>query len=1222
MTNKKTTKRALIVSVISLLLSFTMLLGTTYAWFTDSVTSTNNIIKSGNLDVELYWSTDTSDWKKVDADTNVFSNELWEPGHTEVVYLKVVNEGSLALKYQLGVNIAEELGSVNVYGKNFKLSDFIMYGTVKGKTNAFGTREDAIAKLTSAQKLNVPFASNSELYPADNTLGKASEEYITLVVYMPETVGNDANHAKDADVPTIKLGINLFATQQMAENDSFGNDYDANAILPWDSTVDTEWYDESKSEYVLYTAEELAGFSALVYGGNNMSGKTVKLGADINLGNLPWTPIGRMIHTGGKEENSTFYGNFDGQGHTVYNLNVNTVDELDDSDKGAGLFGAITGNVSNVNVVNATINTAHWAGAIAGSIQGTIENCSVENVTINCLPESINGAWDNGDKAGAIVGYASKGEIKNCTVGKTTITGYRDLGAIAGASYNSVVGSKVTGPVTIVKDSTHDYKGTSDNATVNKLVGTLYGGATVDATGEENVTITTTTLFTPESNEDLKDALTSDETYIIVDLTSDVTYQVSSWNTFAMGGENTNTIKINGNGHAITFDLRDSDWSHVTTNGAKLIINDAEIKSAGYNSGHWKRNGVAFGCELELNDVTTCPIILEQSAMLNDVTINGKDNVYGLWIAAKDMTVVADGLTVNSGRGIKIADEDAGTLGKTKLTVSDAKFNTTAKAAVLVTSTAGAEIVIGENVSLAGVKADPVNAVWVDEDREAYFGLVTVIGGNKAKESEASKITYIFTAEDLIKLSGKSVNGTYVLANNIDMEGAILDPMYVYNATNGANVTFDGNGYVISNIDLSTKHVENGMTNAGLFHVGAGNYGTNGNTLTVKDLVISKATLVGQAIPGYDCNSAGVVVGYINSDNKVTLENVDVIDSSVVNEYGNAGVLIGYCFGSVIELKDCDVINSSADCKEMENGAERDEKQGAYIATVGVNTDISVFNCTNGSAQKDFGRLMTGITGITEVADTTSFKSALNTAQDGDTIIFTGDVDYGTAQMAVDKNITLDLNGKTFSSDNAYGIISLKNGASIKNGAIDIKSNVAAIRAFNVGSIENVTIKITPKATDKVVTAIAIQNGGHVGSIKNVTIEGATQGIEVGYQAKVDVIENTTVKAVSNGTKAGNALVINGGAVGTAVGCTFDGDTYGVYMKLKGVIDVTLELDSCTVKGGTSALKAEDEVGADNGHCSTLTLTYDEETVFNGNVELVFEDEAKPAVTVNGEKLA
>ena len=127
---KMNSKRALLMSALSLLLCASMLIGTTFAWFTDSVTSTNNIITAGNLDVELYWSTDAADWKAVDGDTNVFTDQLWEPGHTEVVYLKVKNAGTLALKYNLGVNIYSETIGINVAGDVFKLSDYINFGVV------------------------------------------------------------------------------------------------------------------------------------------------------------------------------------------------------------------------------------------------------------------------------------------------------------------------------------------------------------------------------------------------------------------------------------------------------------------------------------------------------------------------------------------------------------------------------------------------------------------------------------------------------------------------------------------------------------------------------------------------------------------------------------------------------------------------------------------------------------------------------------------------------------------------------------------------------------------------------------------------------------------------------------------------------------------------------------------------------------------------------------
>ena len=111
MTNAKSTKRALLTSVVAMILCFTMLLGTTFAWFTDSVSSNGNVIQSGTLDVKLFQHfentsveiTDSSDpiFGKIDSESaNANSADtLWEPGKTQTVYLSIKNDGSLALKY-------------------------------------------------------------------------------------------------------------------------------------------------------------------------------------------------------------------------------------------------------------------------------------------------------------------------------------------------------------------------------------------------------------------------------------------------------------------------------------------------------------------------------------------------------------------------------------------------------------------------------------------------------------------------------------------------------------------------------------------------------------------------------------------------------------------------------------------------------------------------------------------------------------------------------------------------------------------------------------------------------------------------------------------------------------------------------------------------------------------------------------------------------------------
>ena len=108
MTNKST-KRALVSSVMALFLCFAMLLGTTYAWFTDVAVSENNKITAGTLDVELYQWTNATTAKAIsESKAPVFDADiLWEPGYTSVVYLSIKNNGSLALKYKVAIEVTD-----------------------------------------------------------------------------------------------------------------------------------------------------------------------------------------------------------------------------------------------------------------------------------------------------------------------------------------------------------------------------------------------------------------------------------------------------------------------------------------------------------------------------------------------------------------------------------------------------------------------------------------------------------------------------------------------------------------------------------------------------------------------------------------------------------------------------------------------------------------------------------------------------------------------------------------------------------------------------------------------------------------------------------------------------------------------------------------------------------------------------------------------------------
>lgn len=243
MANSKTTKKALFTSMMSLLLCFTMLMGTTFAWFTDSVKSANNIIKSGNLDIDVQYTLDGENWKDLDGADDLFKKGLWEPGHTEVVVLKIENKGSLALKYNANMNIISEAVGKTKDGANIVLSDIL---TVSTCTQQY---TDGNGNVASGADIFPAMAFNNEggmegwigyqttstfktgnVLKSDKQLQPKEADYIAVKVDMAETVTNEANH-NGIEVPAIEFGINVLATQFTYENDSFGPDYDEGASV-------------------------------------------------------------------------------------------------------------------------------------------------------------------------------------------------------------------------------------------------------------------------------------------------------------------------------------------------------------------------------------------------------------------------------------------------------------------------------------------------------------------------------------------------------------------------------------------------------------------------------------------------------------------------------------------------------------------------------------------------------------------------------------------------------------------------------------------------------------------------------------------------------------------------------------------------------------------------------------------------------------------------------
>ena len=234
---KTNSKKALLSSAFALVLSVVMLIGTTFAWFTDTASTAVNKIQSGNLKVGFqYWNGE----KYVDAkDATLFSEEtLWEPGHTEVVYLKVINQGNLALKYRLNtINTFEYQYAKNSDGNQILLSKYLKIGIADGKNAAEGvyaTREEAIAAAADNLVSYDSCTKDNTLLPA--TTDSESADYFAFVVYMPTDVGNEANWDKNVrgsyGAPWIRFNLALNATQASYENDSFDNKYDEGVPYP------------------------------------------------------------------------------------------------------------------------------------------------------------------------------------------------------------------------------------------------------------------------------------------------------------------------------------------------------------------------------------------------------------------------------------------------------------------------------------------------------------------------------------------------------------------------------------------------------------------------------------------------------------------------------------------------------------------------------------------------------------------------------------------------------------------------------------------------------------------------------------------------------------------------------------------------------------------------------------------------------------------------------
>ena len=336
---------------------------------------------------------------------------------------------------------------------------------------------------------------------------------------------------------------------------------------------------------------------------------------------------------------------------------------------------------------------------------------------------------------------------------------------------------------------------------------------------------------------------------------------------YYLGTAKTKSITINANDNIVNFVHNNTDWNYVrcVNPEAKIIINDATLTNSKNNNGPWNRHDICFFNPVELNNIVSDKAIaLKADATLNNIDISDVhpdgSEAYALWITAEGQTVnIKDAEFIahsskSTDRGIKIANQYIDNPAKVTLNIEDAVFETQKKAAILVTSQAGADITL-KNVDITDVAADNFHAVWVDEEMADYADLVTVTGGHKMVEGkeETSILNGILNE---MATEGATVN---LPANtNITLPNNVADGVTIIGAE-GSVINVGGKSITSDNVTIKGVTFQN-----------------DGNNETPISLSGKNPTLEDCVFLGAAGNGNGVVVaGNGDSDNVITLKNCD-----------------------------------------------------------------------------------------------------------------------------------------------------------------------------------------------------------------------------------------------------------------------------------------------------------------------------------------------------------
>lgn len=492
MTNSKSTKRALLSSAFAILMCVAMLIGTTFAWFTDTASTGVNKIQAGNLDIKVeYRTTADGNWQLLDNATDLFGagGTLFEPGHTRVVELRITNAGNLALKYKIGMNVVSETAGTNKAGNPYKLSDYLKVATTgiqqyPAEGGIAEAMEWAIFQKGDFGMWTARDFANFELETDSNgnvhSLQPGAAQILGIKVYMPETVGNEANAISTEKAASINFGLNVVATQVPYEKDSFGNTYDKDATYPvvvsrnelnTSLTLDALKDENGKVSPVEVTLGDTSA-EDINYNQNNSgyTGKGVMLGST-NLNKYAATPAAAgeykfTFKDGTITSEATGYGSIDSYKDTsVYMLVPGNSDVVFENMIFNGVvsfdiqkYTSPWSNLNSISFKNCTFN-----GIIIGTCPAsnvTFDGCTFNDYTNTASANNSNPIWWREDTEGS---GANANPIETFTFVNNNVTGTRPVKI-------ERIGKTVS-PIFTIKNNTFDISAqTGDTETKNMAI--------------------------------------------------------------------------------------------------------------------------------------------------------------------------------------------------------------------------------------------------------------------------------------------------------------------------------------------------------------------------------------------------------------------------------------------------------------------------------------------------------------------------------------------------------------------------------------------------------------------------------------------------------------------------------------------------------------------------------------------------------------------------------